>query len=541
MKFKNRPYQSKCVESVRTAFETHQSVLAVMPTASGKSVVFSDLIHGIQPGRSLILANRGELLFQAARHVERTGLTTSIEKADLAASTSPYDRTQVVIASVQTMISMDGIARRMHKWNPKDFSLIVCDEAHLFIAPSFRAILNYFKNGNPDIKIFGCTATPKRADSKAMGLVFEHCAYEYTIGEAINDGWLVPVSPLCLRVEGLDFSSIRPSSGDLNREDLAKVMEAEKPLYGIAQGTLEAVFSVEPNTLKDIPVEKWREFLMDGQTPPKTALVFTVSVKHSEMLSEIFNRVVPNLSNWISGKTREDDRAIINARFKSGLLPILVNCGTHTTGVDIPRAEIIVPKPTKSVTLALQMYGRGFRPPEVAGRSIVDQYETAEERKFAISRSRKPKCIILDFHGVTGKHKLINPFDILGGDYSKATSELAVKKAIERGTPVNITEEMDKAQKELDLKIAESKLKNSNRKSNVIARASFAVSTTDMFNSAASSAMRMIPKAKKVVSEGMAKILRGAGHRDPYSLPYEEALRLVRKRFEQFNKWKKKK
>ena len=425
MKFQPRPYQQAAIDSVITAWRDHQAVLVVAPTASGKSVIFSALAVHVQPKRVLVLCNRGELIFQGARHIQRAGLETSIEKAELSAGTGLWNKTPVVVASVQTLISKDGIATRMHKFNPKEFGLIICDEAHYFVAPSFRSVLNYFKTGNPDIKIFGCTASPKRHDELALKQVFEVCSFHYEIIDAINDGWLVPVKPLCLRVEDMDLSHVHTTAGDLNSAELAAVMEAEKPLYGVAQGSLECAFQMEPSTLHGIPVENWGQFLLEPQTPPRSTLVFTVSVAQAEMLCDIFNRVVPGVAEWVCGKTAEVTRMDVNERFKRGELPFLVNCATHTTGFDAPRAEIIVPKPTKSEALALQMYGRGFRPPEVNGCSIVDQYETAEERKSAIARSRKTHCTVIDFYGVTGRHKLITPFDILGGKVSAEVREIA--------------------------------------------------------------------------------------------------------------------
>ena len=534
-----RPYQADAVNAVLTAWETHQSVLVVLPTGTGKSFIFSDLVRRNAPKRALVLANRGELLFQAARHVQRAGLETSIEKAELRAATGFWTKKPVVVASVQTLISKEGLVSRMHKFNPMEFGLIVCDEADLFVAPSFQRILNFFKHANPQIKIFGCTATPKRADEIALKEVFQTCAFKYEVQDAINEGWLVPIYPLGLRVEGLDFSHIRTTAGDLNGADLARVMEAEKPLYGIAQGTLEAVFCLGPNELHGIGVAEWESFLLGSQTVPRSALVFTVSVKHAEMLCGIFNRVVPGVAAWVCGKTKDTERDKVNERFKTGEVPILVNCGTHTTGFDAPLAEIIVPKPTKSWRLMCQMIGRGFRPAESGGRSIVDLYATAEERKAAIAKSRKPRCIVLDFHGVTGRHKLITPFDILGGRHSPEAVALAVQRAREKNCPVNVTEEMAAAEEELKKRLEEARLMEAQRKSKVLMKARFIVTTQSLFDKSSTGVMMMQEQAKKQVSEGMARILRQQGVRDPYALPYSKALELVRLTFKRWNNRKK--
>ena len=536
-----RPYQAEAVNAVLSGWESHQSVLVVLPTGTGKSWIFSDLVRRNAPKRALVLANRGELLFQAARHVQRAGLETSIEKAELQAGTGFWNRTPVVVASVQTLISKTGIVTRMHKFDPKEFGLIVCDEAHLFLAPSFRSILNYFKHGNPEIKIFGCTATPARSDEVALKEVFEHCAYRYEVADAISDGWLVPVFPLGLRVESLDFSHIHTTAGDLNSAELAAVMEAEEPLYGVAQGTLEQVFGLEANTLHGVEVENWGQFLKDEQTPPRSALVFTVSVKHAEMLSGIFNRVVPGISEWVFGKTKDTRRDEINVRFKEGDLPILVNCGTHTTGFDAPKAEIIVPKPTKSWSLFCQMVGRGFRPAEVAGASIVDQYLTAEERREAISHSRKPRVTVLDFHGVSGRHKLITPFDILGGRHSPEAIALAIKMTREKSQPVNMTEAMVAAEAELHRRMEEARQMEASRKLRLVKKARFTVESHSLFDRSDTGPMQILKPQPKVVTAGMAKVLKRAGVKDPYSLPYNQALHLVRKQFERWGKQKRNK
>ena len=40
---------------------------------------------------------------------------------------------------------------------------------------------------------------------------------------------------------------------------------------------------------------------------------------------------------------------------------------------------------------------------------------TAEARKAAIAASAKPSCLVVDFVGNAGKHKLVTSADILGG------------------------------------------------------------------------------------------------------------------------------
>jgi superfamily II DNA or RNA helicase len=475
----NRPYQVTAILNAEKGFETFQSVMEVLPTGCGKSRIFSELVRRVQPKRSLVLAHRSELVWQAAKNVNHAGLDTSIEKADSYADVNLFNRSPVVVASVQTMVSGRGEKKRMHRWRPTDFGLIVCDECHHFTAPMFKRVLDYFREGNPGIKIFGCTASPKRADEQALGLVFQECVFKYQIADAIKDGWLVPIKAIGLEVEDMDFSGIKTSDGDLNTAELAAIMEREKPLYGVAAAALEAAFYMEPNALHGVPREQWYDFLMDHQTPPRSTLCFAVDVQHASMLAQIFNRVVPNIANFVCGKTNPKDREDMLADFRNGGLPILTNCGVMTEGVDVPRAEVIVPKPTKSHALAIQMYGRGLRPPEVDGKSIVDQYGTPDERRSAISRSRKPCCTILDLYGVTGRHKMVTSPDVLGGDYSEEVIEMTKEAQKTSARPMDISEALAASKEKLRKEQELARQAEAARKQRIIVPTKFAVSKAD--------------------------------------------------------------
>lgn len=530
----NRPYQIAAIAAVEECFKTQQSALVVLPTGTGKSRIFSELVRRMHPKRSLVLAHRSELIWQAKKNVEFAGLGVEVEKAEHFADTNMFNRNSVVVASVQTLVSGRGEKKRMHRWNPKDFGFIVCDEAHHFTAPMFKSVLDFFRLGNPDIRIFGCTASPKRADDRALGLVFNECVFKYQIADAIEDGWLVPVKAVGLEVEDMDFTGIKTTDGDLNTTELAAVMEKEKPLYGVAQAALEAAFYLEPNALHGVPKERWGDHLLSHNTPPRSTLCFAVNVHHSEMLAEICNRAVPNIAHFVCGNTRPEERDDILKRFRSGELPILTNCGVMTEGVDVPRAEVIVPKPTKSHALAIQMYGRGLRPPEVGGKSIVDQHATAEERKSAIARSRKPCCTILDLYGVTGRHKMITTADVLGGNYDEEVIELAKKSQLAKATPVDMTAELSAAQAKIRKQQEEARQREAARRQKLLVPTKFAVSKVDPFDQHAVSPVKMAQRNGKGLSEKQRSFLIKRGY-DPSRLEVGYAKKLIG---EIFASWK---
>ena len=533
----NRPYQNRAVLAVEKSFETRQSALIVMPTGTGKSRVFSDLVLRKQPQRSLVLAHRSELIWQAVKNVGQTGLPTSVEKAELFADTDLFNRTSIVIASVQTLVSGKGDKKRMHRWKPDDFGLVVCDEGHHYTAPMFRSVLDYFRQ-NQKLKIFGCTASPKRADDQALGMVFEECVFTYTIGDAIREGWLVPVKAVGLEIEDMDFSGIKTSDGDLSTPELAAVMEREKPLYGVVQAGLEAAFYMEANALHGVPRERWYDFLMDNKNPPRSTLFFGANVQHAMMQSELLNRIVPGSADFVCGKTEPKHREQLIARFRNGDLPFLTNCGVMTEGVDVPRAQVIVPKPTKSHALAIQMYGRGLRPPEVDGRSIVDQYATEGERRGAIAHSRKPCCTIIDLYGVTGRHKMVLSADILGGDYSEDEIQLAKSNQVVAGKPVDMTAELEKARDQIRKKQEEERQRAAAKRAKIFVPAKFAIAAVDPFDEHSSAAMIM-PKIKLTGADLSAKqraIIVNKLGKDPDKLPIGYAKKLIGDYFVKFRR-----
>jgi superfamily II DNA or RNA helicase len=507
-----RNYQQRAVDAAFKEWEDVRSTLVVQPTGTGKTTVFTEIIRRFQPERSLILAHREELIFQAqARVQEQGGLECQIEMADQRASMHDIFRTPVIAATVQTLISGIGDKRRMNGFSPWDFGLLVIDEGHHSTAASYRKVIEHFSQ-NPDLKILGVTATPDRADEEALGQIFETVADVYEILDAIHDGWLVPIDQQMVNVEDLDFSQIRTTAGDLNFGELATVMEAEKVLQGVCGATLDIC----------------------GQ---KQTILFASSVAHAEMACDILNRHRKGMANWISGRTPKEERRKIMKQFHDGTLQVLCNVGCITEGVDVPAAEIVVmARPTKSRSLYAQMAGRILRP--LAG--LVDSLNTATERKTAIAESKKPSALIVDFVGNSGRHKLVTSADVLGGNYSEETRELAVRKARESGQRMRMSDELDEAEEEIRVARAEREKRHQEaeaRKANLIAKVHYQSQHIDPFR-----AFGLMPRRDrgwdigKTLSLKQRALLLKVGI-DPDSMPYGAARQLLN---EQFRRWKNK-
>ena len=138
-----RDYQQAIRQAIVEKWLEFTSTMAVMPTGTGKTIVFALLVGDVQPQRALVVAHREELIFQARDKImETTGLDCSIEMGELMASNNIYTKSPVVIATVQTLNSACGDRTRMGRLNPKEFGLLVIDEAHRATAKTYKNIIH---------------------------------------------------------------------------------------------------------------------------------------------------------------------------------------------------------------------------------------------------------------------------------------------------------------------------------------------------------------------------------------------------------------
>lgn len=504
-----RPYQKNAADAAFREWETHQSTLIVCPTGGGKTRIASECILRFQPKRSLFLAHREELIFQAKNQIEfATGISCDIEMAELKARADLFSTAGVIVSSIQTQCA-GGNGGRMTRFKPDEFGLVIVDESHHGTASTYRRVLDYYKQ-NPAIKILGITATPDRADEEALGQIFESVAFDYEISEAINDGWLVPIVQQIVKIASLDFSHVKTTAGDLNGADLAAVMEDEKNLQGMVGASIEIIGS-------------------------RKSIAFTSSVRHAELCCNIFNRHRGGMAAWISGNTPKDERRLILKDFSEGKIQVLCNVGIATEGFDAPDVQcVIMGRPTQSRALFTQMIGRGTRP--LTG--TLDELHSAYERKEAIEASAKPSVLILDFAGNSGKHKLITTADILGGKYSDEAVELANKKARESGKARNTEELLAESEAELRERMEraeKSKFMEGLARAKVLAKVEYSVRTIDPFN-----AWDLTPRKEKgwdhgkVLSDKQRALLSKMGI-DPDKIGYAAGRQLLN---EQFRRWK---
>ena len=521
---KLRDYQNAAVEDVLNAWKTCRSALCVLPTGCGKTVVFAEVIRRMlfsRPGgratHAMILAHREELVHQAADKVSKVaGVDCEIEMGDYRVIGMMGCLPPVVVSSVQTHMSGRNGQRRMMKFNPKDFSVLVVDEAHHATSPSYRACIDRYLKENPECRLLGVTATPDRADELALGSVFETVAASYDISDAIRDGWLVPVEQRIVTVGSLDFSSVKTTAGDLNPGELADIMEEERNLHAVAAPVLDI--------LKE-----------------KRAIIFATSVRQAERLAEILNRGEGDgdsgfgngerkRADWLCGATPKDLRHDKLAAFKEGRTQFMVNVGVLTEGFDDAGVEaVVMARPTKSRALYAQMIGRATRPSAKIAAKLGDgdsgSGNGAEWRRSLIAGSDKPKCLVLDFVGNAGRHKLITSADILGGKYPDEVIERAKRKARDRNIDMSVALEEANVEHE---EIERRKRIEAERRKSIRAVAPFCLTRVNPFDAFDLPPMPVLPnEPPRRFTPKQAAFLRNYFKVDPMSLTYAQGKQLL--------------
>lgn len=328
-----RPYQQQAVSDLREGFrQGYQSVLFVLPTGGGKTIVFTEIARGAdQLGKSvLILVHRTKLLQQAQSKLEAMGL-----KIGTIFGRSQYDASKSV--HVSTIQSMQN---RLSLLPPDLFDLIVIDEAHHSCAAGWSRVLAHF-----NAMVLGVTATPCRGDGRGLREQFD-LMIKGPEPEWLTDQKFLADARVFAPPVGFDPAKIRRRMGDFDRE------ESEQQLIS------KVVLGDCVNHYKRI---------MNGAT----AIAFCVSIDHCKAVANQFNEAGIR-SESIDGTMKDDERESLLGQLASGEIKILCSCELISEGVDIPSVTgAILLRPTQSLALFLQMVGRPLRPKLDGSKAII--------------------------------------------------------------------------------------------------------------------------------------------------------------------------
>lgn len=389
-----RPYQETARQKVQEEWEEGKKrTLLVLPTGTGKTIVFSKIIEDrVKKGeRVLVIAHRGELLEQASDKLYKsTGLKTATEKAEQTSLGSFY---RVVVGSVQTLQR----EKRLNQFPPEYFDTIVIDEAHHAISDGYQRVLQHFENAN----VLGVTATPDRGDMRNLGSYFDSLAYEYSLPEAIKSGYLSPIKALTIPLK-LDLSNVKQQAGDFSTKDLGTALDPY--LEQIAEEMKKQCFN-------------------------RKTVVFLPLVKTSQKFRDILNKHGFKAAE-VNGES--GDREQVLRDYEEGKYNVLCNSMLLTEGWDCPSVDcVIVLRPTKVRALYSQMVGRGTR-----------------------LAPGKKELLLLDFLWHTERHELCHPANLIATD--EAVAKKMTENIEELGAPIDLEVAEQQAKEDVALEREES-------------------------------------------------------------------------------------
>lgn len=355
MSIKPFPHQQKSIDEIIEKFKTHQKVLYQLPTGGGKTFVFSFLTKywcETYNKKVLILCHRNELIEQTASSLNRIGVTCELVTSKVK---SLKHKCQVYIGMIETVNNRLQV-------NPnffKDVDLIINDECHILI---FDKVFKYF----PATKILGCTATPvvlkKIAFYKCL-----HCKTKYDeLINCCNDEVMEWTRPFTMSeiyddiVVGASISELI-ELGNLVQEITfvknytdSNKLKIDNKTGDFSEQSMNEAYNND-NALFNV-VLNYKE-ICEG----KKTMVFNSSSKSNKLVYEKFVDSGYNVKMFDSVNVCEPRKQVVKW-FKETPDAILCNVGVFTTGFDVTDVEsIILNRPTNSLSLFLQMVGRGGR------------------------------------------------------------------------------------------------------------------------------------------------------------------------------------
>lgn len=310
---KLRNYQQQAIDAVLQEPEGSKVIIA-LAVGLGKSFTAAQIAEvGNLNGRILWLARQRQLVYQPVRYFPNK--TTAKEMGKYTSNGE-----DVVFATAQSL------HRRLKRFDPKEFDLIVYDECQEIAGKQYSDILHYFK---PKYSV-GLTGTPFRLDGKKLtdGL-FDKIVYQKDIKWGIDNDYLCDVEAVRAYVD-YDLTSVRTSGGDYNIQDL------ETAMVDTEDAIAEAYYKYSKG---------------------RPTLVFATGVAHAWAIAERIEG-----ARVIVGTTKQEERDEIFNGFEDETIPCIVSVQVMTQGVDLPIAAVgIFAKPTKSVGRYQQQVGRILR------------------------------------------------------------------------------------------------------------------------------------------------------------------------------------
>ena len=319
-------YQEDMKERIEKALRLHRSVMAQMPTGTGKTYLLTAVIDSFVSNNPMekvwIVAHRRELVSQIDETVRKFHFYSA-------------SNTSSLLSSVKAM-SIQWLMRHYDEIEEEP-GMIVIDEAHHALAKTYKEMWERF----PKAKFLGLTATPCRLNGKGFTDLFDVLVQSWAVPEFISKGRLATYDFVSIKSDGVTQRLInslqkRGADGDYQNKEMDMLLN-KKPSIERLYRSLE-------------------EFGKD-----RKGIVYAINISHAQKITKLYQEHgVKAIA--IDSKTPAMERQQDIEAFKKGDIQVLVNVDIFSEGFDCPDMEFVqLARPTLSLAKYLQMVGRGLR------------------------------------------------------------------------------------------------------------------------------------------------------------------------------------
>jgi DNA repair protein RadD len=351
-----RSYQTDLMHAIDAAWaQGHRNVLAVAPTGSGKTVLFSHALAR-EPGATVAIAHRQELVTQMSLALARNGVRHRVIGPDSVARNcvslhmSELGRGFFDPSARCAVAGVDTLVRRDPKADPwfAQVSLVVQDEAHHVLKGNKWGAADAMF---PNARTLGVTATPVRADGKGLGAHADGIMDTMVVGpdmrDLINAGFLTDYRIFAPRTTDLDLTQVPLSAGgDYSPVKLRKAVHKSHIVGDVVDHYLRIARG-------------------------KMGVTFAVDVEAAGELCAAY-RAAGIPAEVVTADTPDLLRASVLRRFRAREVLQLVNVDLFGEGFDLPAIEVVsMARPTQSYALYSQQFGRALRLLEGKERALI--------------------------------------------------------------------------------------------------------------------------------------------------------------------------
>jgi superfamily II DNA or RNA helicase len=373
-----RPYQHELVADVRAAWASGaQNVLMHLATGGGKTLTLAYMILN-HDGPVCVIAHRDLLVSQLSQALAAYGVHHDIIASDAtrrevaAIHVLRFGRCFLKVGSTVRVASVDTLVRRrgLESWAATVTMWVTDESHHLVLDNKWHKATEMFTH--PRCVGLGPTATPTRADGKGLGRhadgVFDVMVHGPSCRWLIEEGWLCDYDVLCPTSDMQVLSDVA-ASGDWSPKVLKEASQKSHIVGDVveqylanARGKLGATFATDVDTAKSM-----------------AAQYRAAGVPAEVLVGETLGRM----------------RVDILRRLERREIYQICVVDVVSEGFDLPSLEVLsAGRPTQSLSLRDQQFGRGLRPMFAEGHRL----DTRSQRIDAQEASPKGRRMLYIDH-----------------------------------------------------------------------------------------------------------------------------------------------